>query len=93
MMQFGAFFNGPFQEFSYTLKSPFNSKNVRFRRFSGPYFPAFELNVDQENSEYEQFSCSEIHLALTWESQYKTVNKEVKFTWTGLIELPVTYFI
>ena len=42
-------------------------KNVRIRSFSGPYFPAFELNIstysvrmrenkDQKNSEYGHFS-------------------------------------
>ena len=28
----------------------------RIRSFSGPYFPAFELNTDQKNSEYGHFS-------------------------------------
>ena len=27
-------------------------KSVRIRGCSGPYFPAFELNTDQHNSEY-----------------------------------------
>ena len=31
---------------------------VRTRSFSGPYFPAFGLNIDQKNSEYGHFSCS-----------------------------------
>ena len=36
------------------------SKNfVRIRSYSGPYFPAFELNSDQNNSEYRHFSRSD----------------------------------
>ena len=31
---------------------------VRIRSFSGPYFPAFELNADQKNSKYGHFSRS-----------------------------------
>ena len=27
-------------------------KNVRIRKYSGPYFSAFGLNTDQNNSEY-----------------------------------------
>ena len=27
-------------------------KSVRIRSYSGPYFPAFEVNTDQNNSEY-----------------------------------------
>ena len=46
-------------------------KSARIRSFSGPYFPAFELNTeisvfspnaenaDQKNSEYESFSRSD----------------------------------
>ena len=37
-------------------------KSVRIRSFSGPYIPAFELNTDQKNSEYEHFSRSEYFL-------------------------------
>ena len=35
-------------------------KNVRIRSFSGPYFPTFELNTDQKNSEQGHFSRSEL---------------------------------
>ena len=35
-------------------------KSVRIRSFSGPYFPAFGLNTDQNNSEYEHFLRSEM---------------------------------
>ena len=34
-------------------------KKVPIRSFSSPYFPAFELNTDQKNSEYGHFSRSE----------------------------------
>ena len=37
-------------------------KKDRIRSYSGPYFPAFELNTDQNNSEYGQFSRSEVLL-------------------------------
>ena len=30
-------------------------ESVRIRSYSGPYFPAFWLNMDQSNSEYEHF--------------------------------------
>ena len=30
-------------------------KSVRIRSYSGPYFPAFGLNTDQNNSEYGHF--------------------------------------
>ena len=30
-------------------------KSVRFRSYSGPHFPAFGLNTDQNNSENEHF--------------------------------------
>ena len=33
-------------------------KSVRIRSYSGPYFPAFELNTDKNNSEYGHFLCS-----------------------------------
>ena len=34
-------------------------KSVRIRGYSGPYFPAFGLNMDQNNSEYGHFLCNE----------------------------------
>ena len=30
-------------------------KSVRIWSYSGPYFPAFGLNMDQDNAEYEHF--------------------------------------
>ena len=33
-------------------------KSVRIRSYSGPYFFAFGLNTDQNNSEYGHFSRS-----------------------------------
>ena len=33
-------------------------KRVRIRNYSGLYFPTFELNTDQNNSEYKHFSRS-----------------------------------
>ena len=37
-------------------------KCVRIRRYSGPYFLAFGLNTDQNNSEYRHFLHSGTHL-------------------------------
>ena len=40
-------------------------KNLRIRSFSGPSFPAFGLDTDQNNSEYGHFSrsvCSNVFL-------------------------------
>ena len=37
-------------------------KSVRIRSYSGPYFFAFGLNTDQNNSEYGHFSRSVIYL-------------------------------
>ena len=34
-------------------------KSVRIWSYSGPYFPAFGLNTDQNNSEYGHFSRSD----------------------------------
>ena len=34
-------------------------KSVRIRSYSGPYFHAFTLNTDQNNSEYGHFSRSD----------------------------------
>ena len=39
-------------------------KSVRIFSFSGTYFPAFVLNMDQKNSEYGHFSHSVQYLAL-----------------------------
>ena len=36
-------------------------KSVRIRGYSGPYFRAFGLNTDQNNSEYGHILRSEIH--------------------------------
>ena len=33
-------------------------KSVRIRSYSGPYFPSFELNTNENNSEYGHFLCS-----------------------------------
>ena len=38
--------------------NPHGVKSVRIRSYSGPYFPAFRLNTDQNNSEYGDFSRS-----------------------------------
>ena len=34
-------------------------KSVHVQSYSGPYFPAFGLNKDRNNSEYRHFSRSE----------------------------------
>ena len=41
-------------------------KSVRIRSYSGWRFPAFELNTDQNNSEYEHFSCNVIFWPKTY---------------------------
>ena len=38
-------------------------KRVRIRSYSGPYFPVFGLNTDQNNPKYEYFLCSVFFLA------------------------------
>ena len=40
-------------------------KSVCIQRFSGPYFLAFGLNVDQKNSEYRHFLCSDQFAVIT----------------------------
>ena len=35
-------------------------KSVRIRSYSGPYFPAFGINTDQNNFEYEHFLHSDM---------------------------------
>ena len=42
-----------------TLEKDTVLKIVRIRNYSGPYFSAFGLNTDQNNSEYEHFLRSE----------------------------------
>ena len=51
------FFLGIFQNF---IKQQHCVKRVRIQGYSGPYFPAFELNRDQNNSEYGHFLRSAI---------------------------------
>ena len=41
-------------------------KSVRIRSYSGPYFPAFILNTDQNNFEYGTFSRSVNDNNITW---------------------------
>ena len=38
------------------------TKSARIPSYSGPYFPAFGLNTDQNNSEYGHFLRSVEHL-------------------------------
>ena len=45
-----------------SFRSPHCVRSVRIWSFSGPYFPAFGLNTDQKNSEYEHFSRSASNL-------------------------------
>ena len=44
--------------FSLLIRKQHYVKSVRIRSYSGPYFPIFGLNTDQNNSEYEHFSLS-----------------------------------
>ena len=37
-------------------------KSVRIRSYSGPYFPTFGQNTDQNNSEYGRFSRSDMNM-------------------------------
>ena len=41
-------------------------KSVCIPSFSGPYFSAYGLNTDQQNSEYGHFSRSETHEIFLW---------------------------
>ena len=47
-----------FQKISYPASCV---KSVRIRSYSGPHFPAFRLNTDQNNSEYGHFLRSDTH--------------------------------
>ena len=65
--------------FGVTLKYPLNSlcvKHVRIRSYSGPHFPAFGLNTDQNNSEYGHFLRSECCKKRwgTWAKSSKDIN-------------------
>ena len=51
-------------------------KSVHIGSFSGPYFPAFELNTDQKNSEYGHFSCS-VNQLKTFEGNALKINKKL----------------
>ena len=43
------------------IRAKHYAKIVRIRIYSGPYFPAFGLNTDQNNSEYgKMIGCSRI---------------------------------
>ena len=46
-------------------------KNIRIRSYAGLYFPAFELNTEQNNSEYGHFllNISEAGLKLEQKQQ------------------------
>ena len=44
--------------FSVLIRKQHCVKSVRIRSYSGPYFPTFGLNTDQNNSAYEYFSRS-----------------------------------
>ena len=58
----------------YTPDQPISTqhcmKSIRVRSFSGQYFPAFGLNMDQKNSEYEHFSRSaKFHCYTLWKRE------------------------
>ena len=48
-----------------TVDETISVKSVRTRSFSGPYFPAFGLNMDQMNSEYQHLLYSKWWKELT----------------------------
>ena len=39
-------------------------KSVRIRSYSSPYFPAFGLNTDQNNSKYGHFLRSDVYISI-----------------------------
>ena len=41
----------------------FQEQGIRIRSYSGPHFPAFRLNTDQNNFEYEHFLRSGEYLS------------------------------
>ena len=41
-------------------------KTIQIRSYSGPYFPSFRLNTDQNNSEYGYFLRSEILIKIKY---------------------------
>ena len=47
-------------------------KSVPILSHSGPYFPSFGLNTDQNNSEYRHFSSSDCSISLWWFKFLKT---------------------
>ena len=47
-------------------------KKVCIWSFSGPYFPTFRLNMNQKNSEYEQFSRSDFSTFLSLPTEVPT---------------------
>ena len=58
--------------------TPALRKKCRIWSCSGPYFPAFGLNTDQNNSEYGHFSGSAEYSSDNPESRKKRINKLIK---------------
>ena len=58
------------------------AKSVRIRSFSGPYFPAFRLNTDQNNSEYGYA----VRVSRFW--QFSSFSQVVKFFFRHFFPLP-----
>ena len=58
--------------------TPALRKKCRIRSYSGPYFPAFGLNTDQNNSEYGHFLGSAEYSSDNPESRNKRINKLIK---------------
>ena len=48
-------------------------KSVRIRSYSGPYFPAFGLNTDRNNSKYGHFSRSDFFTAYFEQLKYSVL--------------------
>ena len=75
-------------------------KSVRFRSFSGPYYPAFGLNsispysvrmrenTDQKTSEYEHFLRSVIHM----DTELLSVNQKRPTMRDKIIDLVFTLY-
>ena len=52
------------------LKNKHFLKSVNIRSYSGPYFPAFGLNTNQNNSEYGHFKFLYMLLSCTYQTIY-----------------------
>ena len=76
------------------------AKSVRNWSFSGPYFPAFGLDVDQKNSEYGHLGLGFLGLTVFFMSKYES---DIKYYFDVIIRtlcvsiamhvLSITFFV